>query len=35
VKYALEMEQGWFRKNGITVGSKVDFPPEIKNLKAE
>ena len=35
VKYALEMEQGWFRENGITVGSKVDFPPEIKNLKAE
>jgi len=35
VKYALEMEQGWFRKNGIRVGSKVDFPPEIKNLKVE
>ena len=30
VKYALEMEENWFRKNGITVGSKVDFPPEIK-----
>jgi uncharacterized membrane protein (UPF0127 family) len=35
VKYALEMEQGWFRKNGITVGSKVDFPPEIKSLRVE
>jgi uncharacterized membrane protein (UPF0127 family) len=35
VKFALEMEEGWFRKNGITVGSNVDFPPEIKNLKVE
>ncbi|OHB34694.1 MAG: hypothetical protein A2Y08_01285 [Planctomycetes bacterium GWA2_40_7] len=35
VRFALEMEEGWFRKNGITVGSKVDFPPEIKNLKVE
>ncbi len=35
VKYALEMEENWFRKNRITVGSKVDFPPEIKNLKVE
>ena len=35
VKYALEMEQGWFGKNGIKVGSKVDLSPEIKNLKTE
>jgi len=35
VKFALEMEEDWFRKNGITVGSKVDFPPEIKSLKVE
>jgi uncharacterized protein len=35
VRFALEMEEGWFRKNGITVGSKVVFPPEIKNLKVE
>ncbi len=35
VKYALEMEQGWFRKNGITVGSNVGLSPEIKNLKVE
>ena len=35
VRFALEMEEDWFRKNGITVGSKVDFPPEIKNLKVE
>lgn len=35
VKYALEMEQGWFRKNGIEVGSKVVFSPEIRSLKAE
>jgi hypothetical protein len=35
VRFALEMEEGWFRKNGITVGSKVDFPSEIRNLKVE
>ncbi len=35
VKYALEMEQGWFRKSGIKVGSKVGFSPEIRSLKAE
>jgi uncharacterized membrane protein (UPF0127 family) len=35
VRLALEMEEGWFRKNGITVGSKVDFPSEIRNLKVE
>jgi hypothetical protein len=29
------MEEGWFRKNGITVGSKVGFPSEIRNLKVE
>jgi uncharacterized membrane protein (UPF0127 family) len=35
VKYALEMEQGWFRKNGIKVGSKVGLSPEIRSLKIE
>jgi uncharacterized membrane protein (UPF0127 family) len=35
VKYALEMEQGWFRKNGIEIGSKVSLSPEIRSLKAE
>ena len=35
VRFALEMEEGWFRKNGITVGSKVDFSSEIRNLKVE
>jgi uncharacterized membrane protein (UPF0127 family) len=35
VRFALEMEEGWFRKNGITVGSKVNFPSEIRNLKVE
>ena len=35
VKYALEMEQGWFRKNGIEIGSKVAFSPEIRSLKTE
>lgn len=35
VKYALEMEQGWFIKNGIKVGSKVDLSSEIRSLKTE
>ena len=35
VKYALEMEQGWFRKNGIKVGSKIGLSPEINSLKTE
>ena len=35
VKYALEMEQGWFRKNGIKIGSKVSLSPEIRSLKTE
>ena len=35
VKYALEMEQGWFEKNRIKVGSKVGLSPEIRNLKTE
>ena len=35
VKYALEMEQGWFKKNGIRVGSKVGLSPEIMSLKIE
>ncbi len=35
VKYALEMEQGWFRKNAVKAGSKVGFPPEIRSLRVE
>jgi uncharacterized membrane protein (UPF0127 family) len=35
VKYALEMEQGWFRKNGIKIGSKISLSPEIRSLKTE
>ena len=35
VKYALEMEQGWFRKNGIKAGSEVALSPEIRSLKIE
>jgi len=35
VKYALEMEQGWFIKNGIKIGSKVGLSPEIRSLKTE
>ncbi len=31
VQYALEMEDKWFSKNEITVGSKVDFSPKIFN----
>ena len=34
-KYALEMEQGWFKKNGIKAGSKVDLSPKIRSLIAE
>ena len=29
-KYALEMNQGWFKKNGIRVGDVVSFPATIK-----
>lgn len=25
--YALEVNQGWFRRNGITVGDRVNLPP--------
>ncbi|MEZ6176449.1 MAG: DUF192 domain-containing protein [Candidatus Scalinduaceae bacterium] len=32
VRYALEMEDKWFMKNGITVGSKVDFSSEINKI---
>ncbi len=35
VRFALEMEEGWFRLNGITTGSNVDFSPEIRNLKTK
>ncbi len=35
VRFALEMEEGWFIKNGIKAGSKVGFSPEIRNLKVE
>ncbi len=31
-RYALEMEEGWFKKNGIKVGSKVDFSSEIGKI---
>ncbi|GJQ60316.1 MAG: hypothetical protein SCALA701_31170 [Candidatus Scalindua sp.] len=32
VKYALEMEDKWFSKNGITVGSKVDLTSNLLNM---
>ncbi len=28
--FALEMNKGWFRKNGIKVGDVISFPPGIK-----
>lgn len=28
--YALEVNQGWFRKNGLRVGHQVKFPPELR-----
>jgi hypothetical protein len=35
VRFALEMEEGWFIKNGIKAGSKVSLSPEIRNLKTK
>ncbi len=35
VKYALEMNQGWFKKNNIKEGDKVFIPDAIKQIKAE
>lgn len=35
VRYALEMEDGWFKRNRIKAGGKVSFPSEITNIKAE
>ncbi|MFQ5962722.1 MAG: DUF192 domain-containing protein [Candidatus Scalinduaceae bacterium] len=32
VRYALEMEEDWFRKNEIRVGSKVSFTSEINKI---
>jgi hypothetical protein len=29
-KYALEMNQGWFTRNGIHVGDSVHLPPRLK-----
>ncbi len=29
VKYALEMTGGWFERNNVKVGDKVELPPEI------
>ncbi|MBM4332925.1 MAG: DUF192 domain-containing protein [Deltaproteobacteria bacterium] len=30
-QYALEMNKGWFQRNGIGVGDLVKFPPAFKN----
>lgn len=30
VRYALEVNQGWFRKQGIGIGHRVSFPPEFR-----
>ncbi|MHC4267240.1 MAG: DUF192 domain-containing protein [Planctomycetota bacterium] len=35
VRFALEMEEGWFIENGIKAGSKVVFSPEIRSLIVE
>ncbi len=35
VRFALEMEEGWFELNGIKAGCKVGFSSEIRNLKPE
>ncbi len=31
-QYALEVNQGWFRRNGISVGDSVALPPHVENL---
>jgi hypothetical protein len=31
-QYALEVNQGWFRRNGISVGDAVNLPPKVENL---
>lgn len=28
--YALEVNQGWFQKNGIGIGNSVNLPPELR-----
>ena len=33
-KYALETNQGWFKRNGIHVGDSVNLPPGLKNKNA-
>ena len=33
VRYALEMNQGWFEENNISSGDKVFFPKEFDQLK--
>jgi uncharacterized membrane protein (UPF0127 family) len=35
VKYALEMEQGWFKLHNIKAGGKVYLSQEIKNINVE
>lgn len=30
VPYALEMEQGWFKKRGVLVGDSVGLPPSLR-----
>jgi len=29
-KYALEMNQGWFKRNGIAAGEVINLPPSVK-----
>jgi len=31
VKYVLEMNQGWFERNGVSVGDYVEIPDDIAN----
>lgn len=32
-KYAIEMEENWFEKNGVKEGDRIFLPPELANLK--
>ncbi|MBI4833736.1 MAG: DUF192 domain-containing protein [Planctomycetes bacterium] len=35
VKYALEMNKGWFKRNNIKEGDKVFIPDSIKKIKSD
>ena len=34
-RYALEMEQGWFRRNGVAEGDRLGFHPALLEIRGE